>query len=74
MVTPDFKAPSIGKAGIILFVDLSHGSSRLGGSALGQVFGQLGKDSPDVYHAKDLKNAFEATQKLVKDGSVLAGK
>lgn len=62
------------KTGILLFVDLSHAESRLGGSALAQVFGQLGKDSPDVYHAEDLKNAFIATQELIKDGSILAGK
>ncbi|KAJ8922735.1 hypothetical protein NQ315_007770 [Exocentrus adspersus] len=73
VVTPDFKAPSMGKTGILLFVDLSHGDNRLGGSALAQVFNQLGHESPDLHYAYDLKNAFMATQELVKDGSVLAG-
>ncbi|CAH0560242.1 unnamed protein product [Brassicogethes aeneus] len=73
IVTPDLKAPSMGKSGRLLFVDLSQGDSRLGGSALAQVFGQLGDESPDVHCAKTLKNAFEATQRLVKDGAVIAG-
>ncbi|CAH1103754.1 unnamed protein product, partial [Psylliodes chrysocephalus] len=73
VVTPNFKAPSMGKQGIILFVDLSLGDSRLGGSALAQTFGQLGEESPDVHNATDLINAFNATQQLVKDGSILAG-
>ncbi|XP_057663303.1 phosphoribosylformylglycinamidine synthase [Diorhabda carinulata] len=73
VVTPDFKAPSMGKTGNILFVDLSGGDSRLGGSALAQVFGQLGQEAPDLHNAKDLINAFNATQQLIKDGSILAG-
>lgn len=43
VVTPDLKAPSMGKSGVLLFVDLSGGYCRLGGSALAQVFKQLGK-------------------------------
>ncbi|XP_030749846.1 phosphoribosylformylglycinamidine synthase [Sitophilus oryzae] len=73
VVTPDFKAPSLGKQGVLLFVDLSHDANRLGGSALAQVFKQLGNDCPDLHCAKDLKNAFAATQELIKDGAVLAG-
>ncbi|KAG5879806.1 hypothetical protein JTB14_013452 [Gonioctena quinquepunctata] len=73
VVTPDLKAPSMGKTGTLLFVDLSHGDSRLGGSALAQVYAQLGQESADVHCAKELANAFRATQELVKDGSVLSG-
>lgn len=43
VVTPDLKAPSLGKKGTLLFVDLSNGHARLGGSALAQAFGQIGK-------------------------------
>lgn len=43
VVTPDLKAPGMGKSGVLLFVDLSGGYCRLGGSALAQVFKQLGK-------------------------------
>lgn len=73
MVTPDLKAPSMGKRGVLIFVDLSHDANRLGGSALAQCFNQLGSDSPDLRSAKDLKNAFAATQELIKDGAILAG-
>ncbi|XP_050507688.1 phosphoribosylformylglycinamidine synthase-like [Diabrotica virgifera virgifera] len=73
VVTPDFKAPSMGKTGTILFVDLSRSDSRLGGSALAQAFGQLGEESPDLHSAEELVNAFNATQQLIKDDSILAG-
>lgn len=73
VVTPDLKAPSMGKTGILLFVDLSCGHSRLGGSALAQCLKQLGHESPDVNNVEDLKNAFNATQELVKDGAILSG-
>ncbi|XP_074041369.1 phosphoribosylformylglycinamidine synthase [Leptinotarsa decemlineata] len=73
IVTPDFKAPSMGKTGILIYIDLSHGDNRLGGSALAQVFGQLGRESADVHCAQELVNAFRATQELIKDGSVLSG-
>lgn len=43
VVTPDLKAPALGKKGVLLYVDLSAGKSRLGGSALAQAFRQLGR-------------------------------
>lgn len=73
VVTPDLKAPSMCKNGILLFVDLSGDHSRLGGSALAQCLKQLGNESPDVNNAEDLKNAFNATQELIKDGAILSG-
>lgn len=73
VVTPDLKAPSMGKTGVLLYVDLSNGCARLGGSALAQCFKQLGKESPDISNVEDLKNAFNATQELIKDGAILAG-
>ncbi len=44
-VTPDFKAPGLGK---ILYVDLGAGNSRVGGSALSTVFNQVGIDEIGV--------------------------
>lgn len=73
VVTPDLKAPSMGKTGTLLFVDLSQNRHRLGGSALAQTFKQIGDDCPDVESAEALSNAFKATQKLIRDGAVLAG-
>lgn len=73
IVTPDLKAPSVKKEGRLLYVDLSNGKSRIGGTALAQVYQQLGDDVPDVEDATLIKNAFNATQKLIKEGKVLAG-
>ncbi len=69
-VTPDFKAPGRGK---LLFIDLSAGRNRLGGSALAQVFGQVGDDSPDIDDPELLRRTFNAVQKLVRKGLILSG-
>jgi phosphoribosylformylglycinamidine synthase len=73
VVTPDLKVPATGKSGHLLFVDLSHGYSRVGGAAVAQVFGQLGKECADVQNAQELRDAFVATQELIRDGAVQAG-
>ena len=49
-VTPDLKCPD-GK-GVLIYVNFSDGVYRLGGSALAQVFSQIGKESPDLDNAK----------------------
>ncbi|XP_076232300.1 phosphoribosylformylglycinamidine synthase [Calliopsis andreniformis] len=73
VVTPDLKAPAAGRCSCILFVDLSNGQNRIGGTALAQVYKSLGNDVPDIQSADALKNAFNATQKLIGEGKVLAG-
>nr|XP_031826710.1 phosphoribosylformylglycinamidine synthase [Nomia melanderi] len=73
VVTPDLKAPAAGKNGWLLFVDLSNGQSRIGGTALAQAYKSLGNDVPDVEDADLLKNAFKATQQLIAEGKILAG-
>lgn len=73
IVTPDLKAPTAGRQGCLLFVDLSCGKSRLGGTALSQVFNQLGDETPDVEDARALRNAFSATQQLIANNKILAG-
>jgi phosphoribosylformylglycinamidine synthase len=69
-VTPDLKFPGKGR---LLLIDLSGGKSRLGGSALAQVYGQVGDDSPDIEDPELLKRAFNAVQALVKKGLALSG-
>ncbi|GBG75237.1 hypothetical protein CBR_g19873 [Chara braunii] len=69
-VTPDLK---LGDAGTILFVDLAQGKRRLGGSALAQVYSQVGNDSPDLEDTGLLRNAFETVQSLIDEGSISAG-
>ncbi|XP_029169717.1 phosphoribosylformylglycinamidine synthase [Nylanderia fulva] len=73
VITPDLKAPAAGRQSYLLFVDLSGGKSRLGGTALSQVYNQLGDDVPDVEDAQTFRNAFDATQQLIADKKVLAG-
>lgn len=49
---------------VLIFVDLANGKQRLGGSALAQVFRQLGSESPDVEEAEVLKSFFQACHTL----------
>ncbi|XP_018052547.1 PREDICTED: phosphoribosylformylglycinamidine synthase isoform X3 [Atta colombica] len=73
VITPDLKAPIMGRQGCLLFIDLSYGKSRLGGTALSQVYCQLGNDVPDIEDVQTFKNAFIATQQLIADKKILAG-
>jgi len=68
--TPDIKRPGGSK---LLFIDLGGGKCRLGGSALAQVYGQLGDACPDMEEPALLKRAFNAVQKLIGEGLVLSG-
>ncbi|CAD6957536.1 unnamed protein product [Tilletia controversa] len=49
---------------VLMFVDLAKGKQRLGGSALAQVFRQLGDEAPDVEDAAALKAFVEAAHTL----------
>lgn len=68
--TPDLELAGRGR---LIFVDLGGGRNRLGGSALAQVYGQVGDDSPDVDDAALLARAFSAVQELLARGLVSAG-
>lgn len=68
-ITPDIKQPG----SVLLFVDFGEGKNRLGGSALAQVYGQVGDESPDVENGSLLKNGFLAVQSCLKEGLLLAG-
>lgn len=57
---------------VLVFVDLARGKQRLGGSAIAQVFKQLGADAPDVEEAADVRAFFQAVQALKKSETVLA--
>ncbi|RWU08919.1 phosphoribosylformylglycinamidine synthase [Pseudidiomarina gelatinasegens] len=56
----------------LLLIDLGSGKNRLGGSALAQVYRQLGDMTPDVDNAEVLKGFFNATQQLVHDKKLMA--
>ncbi|OGW32091.1 MAG: phosphoribosylformylglycinamidine synthase [Nitrospirae bacterium GWF2_44_13] len=70
VVTPDIKKPGKSR---LLFIDLGNSKNRLGGTALAQVYNQIGNESPDVDDPKLLKKAFNAVQKLISDNLIIAG-
>lgn len=69
-VTPDIKRPGKGR---LYFIDLSEGQNRLGGSALAQVFEQIGDEPPDIEDPNLLKRAFGVVQELLKERLILSG-
>jgi phosphoribosylformylglycinamidine synthase len=69
-LTPQIRT-DLGETSIIL-IDLGRGKNRLGASALSQVMGQLGNETPDVDSPEDLKAFFTAIQQLNNDGKLLA--
>ncbi|MDE1155119.1 MAG: phosphoribosylformylglycinamidine synthase [Acidobacteriaceae bacterium] len=56
---------------VFLLLDLGAGKNRLGGSALAQVYGEIGNASPDTPSAEELKSFFAAVQQLNRDGLLL---
>jgi phosphoribosylformylglycinamidine synthase len=70
VVTPDIKRP--GKSRLI-FIPIAGDQARLGGSALAQVYGQIGNESPDVDKPDRLRRFFHAIQKLISEDLILAG-
>ncbi len=57
---------------VLILVDLGHGKNRLGGSALGQVYNQLGDIPPDLDEPRILVDFFHAIQTLNAEGQLLA--
>uniref|UniRef100_A0A7S4EUI8 phosphoribosylformylglycinamidine synthase n=1 Tax=Chrysotila carterae TaxID=13221 RepID=A0A7S4EUI8_CHRCT len=68
-LTPDLK--SAGAA--LLHVDVANGKRRLGGTALAQVFNQLGDTPPDVEEPQLLAKAFTTVQSLLRQKKLLSG-
>jgi phosphoribosylformylglycinamidine synthase len=64
VLTPELWADGDDGAGELLLVDLGRGKNRLGGSALAQVFGQIGAVPPDLDDPALLKGFFAAVQEL----------
>ncbi|KAF9526894.1 CobB/CobQ-like glutamine amidotransferase domain-containing protein [Crepidotus variabilis] len=61
--TPQLRTDLAGSTSLVFF-DLAEGKKRLGGSALAQVFKQIGAAPPDVVDAAVLKSFFEACQRV----------
>lgn len=56
----------------LLLIDLGHGADRIGGSALAQVYREIGSTPPDLDNPQDLKNLFALIQQLNKENLILA--
>ena len=69
VITPDIKEPG----NVLVLLDLSGGKNRLGGTALAQVQGQIGNESPDMDDPRQFKRAFGAVQELIHRGLILSG-
>jgi phosphoribosylformylglycinamidine synthase len=69
-VTPRLRT-DLGASTLVL-LDLGLGSNRLGGSALAQVYGELGEDAPDLHSASDLKRFFDFIQDCLERNLLLA--
>ena len=69
VITPDIKEPG----SVLVLIDLSGGHHRLGGTALAQVQGQLGNESPDMDDPHQFKRAFGAVQELIRRDLIRAG-
>jgi phosphoribosylformylglycinamidine synthase len=57
---------------VVLLFDLGCGKNRMGGSALAQVYKQVGAVTPDVDDAKKLKAFFDLVQRFNREGKLLA--
>ena len=72
VITPDLKRTD----SHLFFIDLANHEAKLGGSALAQVYNQIGDEFPDIRSDKDIemiKIAFEEIQKLIGENKILAG-
>ena len=67
-LTPELQAGDT----TLLLIDLGRGKNRLGGSALAQVYNQIGDQSPDLDNPQDLKDFFKLIQSLNQQGKILA--
>ncbi|KAL0459098.1 UNVERIFIED_CONTAM: putative phosphoribosylformylglycinamidine synthase, chloroplastic/mitochondrial [Sesamum latifolium] len=63
----------LGDDGLLLHIDLAKGKRRLGGSALAQVFDQVGDECPDLDDVSYLKRVFNAVQNLIEEELISAG-
>ena len=69
VVTPDFK----GVGNHILFINMSDGHNRLGGSCFAQIIKDIGNECPDIKDYKMLREVFICVQTLIKRNLILSG-
>ncbi|HWO99412.1 MAG TPA: phosphoribosylformylglycinamidine synthase [Methylococcus sp.] len=69
-LTPELRT-DLGDTTLVL-IDLGKGQNRLGGSALAQVYGQMGQVCPDLDDPETFKAFFVTVQRLNHEGLLLA--
>ena len=69
-LTPELQL-DVGPTSLVL-LDLGAGKNRLGGSALAQVFNEVGEVTPDVDSPRELAEFFALIQSLNGEGKLLA--
>ncbi len=57
----------------LLYIDFSGDGFELGGGSFAQALGTIGQKAPDVKSPAYFKKAFNAVQKLIEEGLVMAG-
>ncbi|WP_452227088.1 phosphoribosylformylglycinamidine synthase [Lacinutrix cladophorae] len=60
-------------AGNIYYINISQDTFKLGGSSFAQVLNKIGKETPTIKDAAQLKNTFNIIQQLIKDDKIVAG-
>lgn len=68
-LTPELQS---GMDSDLILIDLGDGKCRLGGSALAQVYKQVGNFAPDIVNVPHLKSFFSTVQQLNAEGKLLA--
>ena len=70
--TPAVRRPNEVGDTVLMYIDLAGGKKALGGSALAQVFGQVGDEAPDVRDTESMKDFYHAIEQLHESDIVLA--
>jgi len=71
VVTPNIKFP--GKSSLIYIDFHDFTKCRMGGSSLGQVYNQIGNESPDFTNVDYFKKIYSVVQKLILAGKIASG-
>ncbi len=56
----------------LVLIDLGNGRNRMGGSALAQVYGRMGREVPDLDAPDQLRAFFDLVQTLNREGRLIA--
>lgn len=66
VLQPDFEST-------LLYINLSDGEFKLGGSSFAQIVGKVGTSAPTVDDTDRFANTFNMVQAMIKEGKIMAG-